>query len=204
MERLPRQEREAQLLEAFLTIASKIGIERVTLQKVADAAGVSFATVQAHFGGSPGKLTEKAVAYVGAEAQRYIAAALGEALLDPKSNLLEVYIRETFEWSRKKRPHSSFWVYYYYLCAGGSAFRGPNQKILELARGRVRSLLVDAIGKGQLPQGMKDLDALAVKIHTALAGGVVVALAEPARDAFKRQMELTLATARDLVAAHAR
>src|SRR5262249_16824755 len=141
--RLPRQEREIQIIEAFVELVAEIGIEAVTLQKLATAAGVSFATAQSYFGGGTGKLTEGAVRYVGPSAQAFIDQEIAKAMLDPRSEPLVTYITGTFEWARRNRAHSGFWVYYYHLCSRGSVYRTTNQAILAQARARVRSLLME-------------------------------------------------------------
>jgi AcrR family transcriptional regulator len=189
---------DIKLIEAYLSLCAEHGVLEVTLQKVAKKAGVAFGTVRYHFSGENLDLAQASILYVVEEGYRFIEASLYEAQLRKDYNGIEAYIRCTFEWVRKKRAHTSFILYYYYLSATGARLVLRNEAFVKRARARITSLLYEAIGRGLYsPQGKPE--ELARRIHSLLLGAVIVAGTEGAPGAHEAQLEMTLRTANQIL-----
>lgn len=190
------------ILEAALKLGRKIGIENLTLQKIAQEAKVSYFAVHYHFGGKDKNVNRSVVEYVGTEAAGYISRKLETASHDRQMDLVESYIRGTYEWAQEKENHAIFWLYYYYLCAVDKKLGEINRAILANAKQRITRLIFENIGRKKMPP-MAGVENLASEIHQTLMGGVITATIEGNPAAYTRHCSLTIKIAHDLIQIHA-
>lgn len=165
---------ETRLIESYLILTANIGIENVTLQKVADHARVAFGTVRYHFAGKPWDLTQAATIFVLQQGYRFTEDYFLAARQRP-INGVEAYIKCMFQWLEKESHYASFLVFFYYLGATKKKLLISNQEFVETARSRIVSLLHEAIGQGHYSP-VKDAKKLASTIHYLVMGACVVLL----------------------------
>lgn len=192
-------ETRTQILKAAVNLAFRIGVENLTLQKVAAEAKLSYFGVHYYFGGKDQGFTEEAARHVGNEAQKYISAYIDREAGDPKTNLLKSYIRGTLKWAHKEKEDASFWIYYYYLCSKPGSIQDLNQSVVEGAQIRIQRLLDECIGKRQIPR-VRDTEALAALIHFQLVGAGVMLIS--LNKNWQATADLTLQAVDALIKAH--
>jgi AcrR family transcriptional regulator len=194
---------QVKILEAYVDLAYELGPAMVTLEKVAKKAGVAFSTVRYHFAGEQLDLMRSAVFYVGAIGQNYIQAFVESREREANFNGVHEYTRGTFQWTLESPAYVSYLFHFYYLCSTRVNLVLDNKAFLETARGRVRSLLFESIGRG-LYRPVRDPVTLAQQIHILVIGGVLTALTERDKKALNRQLKVVLDAIDSLIHAEAK
>ncbi len=184
---------QMQLVEAYLELSFRIGIELVTLQKVADEAKVAFGSVRYHFvrEGQP-DLMSAATTYVVLKGYQAIETRLSADRSRKTFNPLHSYVNAMFEWTEKSRKESSYLLYFYYRCGTRNELALSNETLVDTARRRIRQLMSESVGLGLYPKLPSDLDHRIKRIHALLLGALVVAGTERRADAFGRQRDVVL------------
>ncbi len=173
--------KEGSILEAYLEVAAKEGVERVTLQKVAKAANVPYSSVHYYFGSEDRDILHMALCYVAAASEQFMADRIHAASLNPKVNGLKAYIDAKFEWGRKFPTYASIFCYFIYQAGRDAKFRIWNTQLRHAGHAQLRSLILQEIGKGRYT-ATKYLDELIDSMQLMLAGGILNELTtEPPR-----------------------
>lgn len=167
--------KEIKVLEAFLQVTQEQGIEAVTLQKVADKAGMAYSSVHYYFGKPERNLIDSAFNYVVNNSVNYIQNELGPHTLDPKINSLKILIEKKFEWNEKFPIYASIWTYFLYLTQRDPKYKAMNDEINAMMASKIQTVLIQEIGKGRYPI-MKKLDVLVAQIQQVLFGGQMLTI----------------------------
>ena len=184
---------QIQLVEAYLDLIQQEGIEQVTLQKVADRAGVAFGTVRYNFvrEGQPDLMSASTlhVVSLGYEA---IESRLQVDRLKKNFNPLHSYVSAMFDWSERSRKEASYLLYFYYRCGTRNTLALSNETLLATARQRILRLMSEAVGLecyARLPQKP---ELSAGHIHALLLGALVIAGTERRSQAFRDQKKIVV------------
>jgi AcrR family transcriptional regulator len=199
---LTPEDTRRKILEAAIRLIRKIGVENITLQKVAKEARVSYYAVYYHFKDKGDELTHAAIEYVGKEAQKFISAKLETAAQDPDADLIAAYIRSNIEWSCERPEHASCWLYYYYICSSHPKLRGVNSATMEVARQRIERLINESVGRQHMAKP-RDAKRLAFQIHSHVVGAFVTTQIDNDPNVVSRVIELEIDAVRKLIAAEA-
>ncbi|HLD99352.1 MAG TPA: TetR family transcriptional regulator [Bdellovibrionota bacterium] len=184
---------EIQILEGYLKLCAKTGVESVTLDDIAKSVHLAFATIHYHFGGKKRQLLPLfAATHIARIAGRFTAEYLERAAREPNYVPMEAYVRATFEWVRKYKVHASFWLHHIYLASIRSKIREINSNAITAARKRLESLLFETAGRIAAP-ARPDTSELAAQIHSLIMGSVIIALTDPSSEAVDREEKLCLA-----------
>ncbi len=162
--------KEEELLEAFLDVAAREGVEQVTLQKVALEAQTAASTVHYYFGNSPTALINRALSFVFHRASLFMEEAINPHRSKVDSNSLHAYIDAKITWHKKYRSHASIWTYFFYRSTCSKEFQAISDAIWEQSLEGLRTLIILEIGKGHYPQ-RRNIDLIAKKIQQLLLGG---------------------------------
>lgn len=187
-----------EILEAALRLSRKSGVESLSLERVAKEAGVSYFAVHYHFGKRDRRISEAAIEYVGAEAQKWIGNYLETEAARSSNSRVQAYIEGTFAWAKARPHHAGIWLYFYYLCSCNTRYRSVNRTFLEQARRRIERLLAEDAGMRLVPP-VPDSEELAGRIHSQLIGGVTSMLTNPGKDAHKMHLAGTKRAITDLI-----
>lgn len=164
------------LIEAYLALAMKEGLENVTYQKVATKAKVAFGTVRYHFADTDLDLLQSAVVFVAQKGQLFIERYLEKQRREVDFDPVKSYIEGTFEWIGKHRKHASFLVLFYYTATTDRKMAISNERFLSTALTRIKSLALEGAALGiyaSIPN-----DSQIVAIHSAIVGGCIMAMSE--------------------------
>lgn len=165
---------ETSILDAFVALAGRKGAADVTLQEVAEQAGVAFGTVRYHFNDADRDLTQEALSHVIRKAYIFIDERLFAGRSKTQFNPLCAYVDAMFDWAKTCRADGSMLVYYYYMCTTKVSVKVPIAVILERARLRIESLIHESIGRALYPP-INDPSGVALKIHLQVLGGCLIA-----------------------------
>lgn len=182
------------ILEAYVDLAYEIGVANVTLQKIADKAGVAFGTVRYYFSSDEGEVIHEA-AFQNALAHSFIEIEKISARLRAKKNAnpVHVYLESMLTWVRDFPAYGSFLIYYYYVSSSKVRTTTNLAEVNARARQKIESLLLESIGLGLYPPA-KNLKDAAMVIHSTVIGAGFVAMATGTRVAFETQRELCLSS----------
>lgn len=182
---------ETLILEAYLALAQQKGVAGLTLQEIADRAGVAFGTVRYHFNQEGRDITQEALLYLIKKAYIFIDEKLFTERGRDGFNPIHAYVRAMFEWVKSSRAEGSLLVYYYYLCTTQAKVAIPNSVFLERARLRIESLIHEAIGR-KLYAPIESPADVALKIHLAVLGACIIAGTARVDAVYDEQMRLCL------------
>ncbi len=168
-------EKEARLMEAYVEVAYKEGVENVTLQKVADHAKTAYATVHYYFGQSDLSMIEKALIYVGGASEKYIEQQMNSFLMKGDTNSVRAYLDAKFDWNEKYPKYASIWCYFTYQSSRDKEYRELNAAFFDSNKQRMKTLLLLESGKGTYPQ-LKNVDVLADRIYQVILGAMFLSM----------------------------
>lgn len=197
-------EKEEQILEAFLDVAMKEGIDNITLQKVAKQAKTPYATVHYYFGKSEFSLLENALVYVGMASEKFIERAMSEILGKTKENTVEAYISAKFIWNEKFPKYASLWSYFMYQATRDKEYLQIHSVFWKDNIARMKTFLLLEVGKGTY-KNLKDIDTLADQIYQVIMGAMIVSMsASSGSKSVKERKETTFEITRALIAANSK
>lgn len=178
---------EVTILEAYLRLCARRGVENVTLSELAKESAVAFGTVHYHFGGKKrDELPLCAAVHVARIAQEFTTRLIDQSSQREPYDPLGSYIRANFAWARHHETHASFWIHQHYLTSIRSKLREINGTVLSRARKRIEGILFEAAGRGKLPP-LKDVEMRALQIHSLMMGSMVLAITDPTPGAIERE-----------------
>jgi AcrR family transcriptional regulator len=179
-----REQTRADTVAGVLAVIDSQGFEKLTIERIATAAGVSRGTVYAHF---PGGLSEMVAAAYAEIGHRIVAETAAEArsAKDWREELL-AHARAMFGFAANTRSG-------YFYNVSGPAFIGSGEA-RGIGSGAGRKTIADALeraqGKGELSGGL-----VPGAVATLLVGAIREASAAIASDAAEPTEQLTAFTA---------
>lgn len=202
MKKTELSEKRQHIIESFLNLAMKIGVENITLEKIAKEAKVAFGTVRYHFSPNQMSLTDSAVLYVVKSGQNYVNELISQERMKAEFNGVHAYIRANFDWVQKRKAHASFLLHYYYLCVTQVKVVIRNNLLLDSTRVRIRGLVHESIGSG-VYSSVQHVDELVLQIHSIVMGSVIIAGTEGSEKSYQMQCEIAIdAVTRIMKSAH--
>ncbi len=180
------------ILEAYLVVAQREGVENITLQKVAKAAKMAYGTVHYHFGGENVDLLPSALSYVAEVCETFVEEALAPAMVEPKKNALKAYVEAKLGWQAKYPTHASMLCYFIYQASRDAKYQAVSAEMHDCGLRKIKGILLAEFGKGHYPAA-KDLEDQAESVFLILAGGQLGALGRPpakAREVLARTWRL--------------
>lgn len=160
---------EALILRAYIDLCYDIGAASITLQKIADRAGVAFGTVRYYFASEKKQIHDEAFKSVLMSSYKSIEDIFFELRKSPKFHPVHAYVEAMFRWASENPADSSFLMYLYYLSSTRVTVAFPVSSTVDRARMRVEGLLHEAIGKKLYPN-VRDSAACAAQIHACVVG----------------------------------
>ncbi|MBI2521047.1 MAG: TetR family transcriptional regulator [Bdellovibrio sp.] len=183
LEQIQLSQKQIQILEAYLKLCERLGVEQITMHKVAKAAKVSLGIVHYHFNGKNGPtLLEAAIRYVDQESIRFINYELEKVSLNNNFSGIDDYIKILFQWIKTKSHHSKFYLYHYYHTAIHRSHDDLANFYIMLVIKRITSLLYVGIGCDFYPK-LEQVDELAQDLHAQITGSLILAAYDPRKDA---------------------
>lgn len=178
------------ILEAYIELAYEIGIPNITLQKIADEAGVAFGTVRYYFSSEEGEIIHKAAFQTAlAHSFREVANITAKLRTKKNANPVFVYVESMFDWVQQFPAYGSFLIYYYYL---SSSKLRPSTELGDVnvkARQRIEALLFESIGMGFF-KSVKNVKEAANAIHSSVVGHGFIAMVTGNKASFDLQREI--------------
>lgn len=197
-------EKEEQILEGFLDVAIKEGVENVTLQKVAHQAKTPYATVHYYFGKSEFSLLENALIYVGIASEKFIEETMSELLKKSNENTVEAYITAKFIWNEKFPKYASLWCYFIYQATRDKESLALHAEFMESNTARMKTFLLLEMGKGTYTK-LKNVEALADKIYQAIMGAMILGMSTSRTPkSLKERKEATFDIVQTLIDKHSK
>ncbi len=154
------------LLETYLQLASKIGVEQVTLKKIAKKANVALGTVHYHFSGKNLDLVDTAMRYVDQESIKFINYHLDKKAASSNFAGMDDYIKTLFDWAKQIPHHSQFYLFFYYHSSVHRHYAELNKKYILLMKKRIKELLK--------LKSIKNTDNLTEEIHSQVYGTLIL------------------------------
>lgn len=188
---VPGANSETQIVNAYIRLCHEIGADNVTLQKIADRAGVAFGTVRYYFSSGEKAIYDEAFKLVLMNSYRSIEDLLIEHRKKGSFNPVHMYVETMFQWAKSFPHEGSYLIYMYYLSAAKVPLQILAGETVERARLRVEGLLHEAIGMG-IYKPVKDAAECAAKIHSLVVGFGFIALSF--RDPKKFEVQKRLCT----------
>ncbi|OFZ17200.1 MAG: hypothetical protein A2X86_01750 [Bdellovibrionales bacterium GWA2_49_15] len=202
LEQIQLNEKQGQILEAYLKLSERLGVEQITMQKVAKAAKVSLGIVHYHFNGKSGpSLMDAAIRYVDQESIRFINFELEKLNLSNKFSGVDDYIKILFLWIKSKTHHSKFYLYHYYHASVHRSHDELARFYITLMLKRLTSLLYLGIGRGFYPKLVK-VEELARDLHAQITGALILTAYDPRKDSLTFYSSNTIRACHHLIKSH--
>ena len=182
------------LLETYLQLAAKIGVEEVTLKKLAAKANVALGTVHYHFSGKNLGLVDMAMRYVDQESVRFINYHLDKNASSSNFKGIDDYIMTLFDWAKQFPHHSQFYLFFYYHSSVHRQYAELNKKYIQLMKKRITELLE--------VKSIKNTESLAEEIHSQVYGTLILCSIDSRPNRIEYYQSLAIRSANHLVNFH--
>ncbi|MBT6325172.1 MAG: TetR/AcrR family transcriptional regulator [Bdellovibrionales bacterium] len=182
------------LLETYLQLAAKIGVEEVTLKKLAAKANVALGTVHYHFSGKNLGLVDMAMRYVDQESVRFINYQLDKNASSSNFKGIDDYIMTLFDWAKQFPHHSQFYLFFYYHSSVHRQYAELNKKYIQLMKKRITELLQ--------VKSIKNTESLAEEIHSQVYGTLILCSIDSRPNRIEYYQSLAIRSANHLVNFH--
>ena len=182
------------LLETYLQLAAKIGVEEVTLKKLAAKANVALGTVHYHFSGKNLGLVDMAMRYVDQESVRFINYQLDKNASSSNFKGIDDYIMALFDWAKQFPHHSQFYLFFYYHSSVHRQYAELNKKYIQLMKKRITELLQ--------VKSIKNTESLAEEIHSQVYGTLILCSIDSRPNRIEYYQSLAIRSANHLVNFH--
>lgn len=183
------QNAKDKLIESYLALAYEKGVSQITIQMIADRAGVAFGTVRYYFDGESEKIEFSALKYLIQKAYVYLEETIFKDRNQPGFDPIRSYVKNMLQWIHAYPAHASFLSYYYYLCSTKSETPIPNQLFLQRSYLRIESFLNEAVGQGLYPQ-LENKNLLSKIIHSAILGASMTVGTIQKEETLKEQIDI--------------
>lgn len=182
------------LLETYLQLASKIGVEKVTLKKLSTKANVALGTVHYHFSGKNLGLVDMAMRYVDQESVRFINYHLDKKASSTNFKGIDDYIITLFDWAKQFPHHSQFYLFFYYHSSVHRQYAELNRKYIILMKKRINELLK--------LKSLKNTDNLTEEIHSQVYGTLILCSIDSLPNRIEYYQSLAIRSTNHLVNFH--
>ncbi|RYZ69725.1 MAG: TetR/AcrR family transcriptional regulator [Proteobacteria bacterium] len=193
----PELSSKERLVDAYISLAYEVGVAHITLQKIADKAGIGFSTVRYYFTQDSFDIHGEAFKRVMLRSLESVERAVWT---DKRSlvNPVHAYVDSIFDWINEDRINSTYLIYAYYSASSALKTSVDLSEVNENARRKIQSALLESIGL-EIYKPVKDAQACASSIHACVVGHGFVAMTASSRDAFKTFKVQCLSTVHALI-----
>lgn len=161
------------IVKSYIKLCHQNSNNTVTLQMIANEAGVAFSTVRYYFAKDPLLLEKEAIDYTFKFAHNFFHKTSQEFRENEHHNPLIDYVEASFQFIDKHPEIFSYTMYFYYLLSTNAKFVKGNEDYLNIAIKRVESLIYESIGRGFYKKNSQ-ITKKAKKIHTILYGNLLL------------------------------
>ncbi|WP_413580757.1 TetR/AcrR family transcriptional regulator [Bdellovibrio sp. HCB288] len=176
------------IVDAYIALAYEIGAANITLQKIADKAGVAFSTVRYYFTQSDFDIHDEGFKRVMEKSLVGIQSASVKLKKNAALSPIHAYVDSMFHWITEDPENATYLIYTYYLAASQVEAKVILAEVNTSARKKVQSALLESIGL-ELYKPVKDSAACAASIHACVVGHGFIAMTMKTKDAFKTMRE---------------
>ena len=176
------------IIDAYIALSYEIGAANITLQKIADKAGVAFSTVRYYFTQSDFDIHNEGFKRVMEKTFEHIQNSSHPIKKNERINPVHAYVDSMFHWITEDPVNSTYLIYSYYLASSKVEATVILSQVTEGARRKVQSALLESIGL-EIYKPVKDSAACASSIHASVVGHGFVAMTMKSKDAFKSMRE---------------
>lgn len=187
----PVEDKKNAIIEAYLVVAEREGVQNVTLQKVAAEAGVAYSTVHYYFGKDDSLLIDAVIEYVARTSEEYLDSSLKDSLANPDVNGLAVYLEAKYLWNKRFPTYASMFGYATYLATRDSKYKAVAGEYYKQASQRLTSLLIQEIGKGRYER-LKNVKDVGHMLHKFISSETLMWLTTNLhnRDSVKQALDV--------------
>jgi len=193
--------KQIHILETYLRLAAQIGVEEVTLQKLATQAKVALGSVHYHFSAKKRELIDTAIRYVDQESVRFINYQLEERAASPDFKGIEEYINTLFDWIKHFPHHAQFYIFFFYHSSVNSQYIELNRTYIDLMKSRIAGLIYLSAGRGIYP-AFKNVEQLAEEIHSQVYGALVLFSFDARPDRWEHYKSLAIRITEHLISSY--
>jgi AcrR family transcriptional regulator len=187
------KDKELRIVEAYIDTVEKVGVEKVSLQKVADQAGVAYGSVHYYFGAEENSLRDSALIFIAQSSGEYLQKALLKAQSQPKVNSLHAYLEAKLRWNNQFPKYAQLWCYFLYLTTQNKEFRKLHGQMDEMDRNQIKTLIFQEVGKGRYKISPNQIEATCQIIHQTILGAKVAnATSDRSKDQLAERLRLTM------------
>lgn len=161
------------IIDALIKTAYSDGIAKVTIQKVADEAGIAFGTVRYQFNQKEIDLTLEAIRHVVNSAYSYLDRWLYEKRASSKIDPVVHYAEGMWNWVELHPKEASLLCYFYYLNSTANRPKPDHDEILAHSILRIESLIHEGQGRKMYSESV-DANLSAKTIHSLILGVALI------------------------------
>jgi AcrR family transcriptional regulator len=176
------------IVDAYIALAYEIGAANITLQKIADKAGVGFSTVRYYFTQTDFDIHDEGFKRVMVKTFEHIQKSSEAIKRNARFNPVHEYVDSMFRWITEDPENSTYLIYTYYSASSQVDAKVSLSQVTEAARRKVQSALLESVGL-ELYRPVKDSAACASSIHACVVGHGFIAMTMKSKDAFKSMRE---------------
>lgn len=166
-------ETKLKILDAAIDTYADLGINYVSYEDIARAAGITRPLIQ-HYFPDKKELFLTAMKYVRAQMQT-VAVERIQAIEKPLEQFKE-YVRSNFYSFEKKPNLMRAWMFFYYICASDPSFRAHHVKLTEIGHERILSMLKKGAAQGDFSG--KELPRKAKTVQRIITGLFIELMSE--------------------------
>lgn len=191
------------IIDAYIALAYEIGAANITLQKIADKAGVAFSTVRYYFTQADFDVHDEGFKRVMVKTFEHIQKSSEAIKRATRLNPVHDYVDSMFRWIAEDPENATYLLYTYYSASSQVDAKVSLSQVNEGARRKVQSALLESIGL-ELYKPVKDSAACASSIHACVVGHGFIAMTMKTKDPFKSMREQCLVAIDSLIKSEAK
>lgn len=191
------------IIDAYIALAYEIGAANITLQKIADKAGVAFSTVRYYFTQADFDIHDESFKQVMVKTFEHIKKASEGIKRSARFNPVHDYVDSMFGWVIEDPEKATYLIYTYYSASSQVNAKVSLAQVNEAARRKVQSALLESVGL-EIYKPVKDSAACASSIHACVVGHGFIAMTMKTKDAFKSMREQCILAIDSLIKSEAK
>jgi AcrR family transcriptional regulator len=166
--------KESEIIEAAIRCMSKTSPDTLSLERIAQNAGVSRSLMNYYFK-SREDLISKCLLHIRSQYQVHVIDAIKRPLPSATSKIKR-YLSAVFSWPREKPLHARMWLYHYNKTAIESDWKQKNTEWVQLGTDRLSALIEEghSLGEWSAEDSMK----IARQLQAYMTGSLISALTE--------------------------
>lgn len=177
------------ILNAYLELAYKDGVSKITLQKLSSATGLSPSNVKYHIDNAPSSLEELAKEHIRNHINLYLENEIFKDKQGSKFNPLHSYVQHMLGWAYEHKVYSSYLIYIYHLTSTDE--KNDYSKILSKALSRIETFLNEGVGMGIYPLNIKNKSEIIRSVHALILGQLVILTNLKSKAEYKNRVKET-------------